>query len=101
MTKIIKVKKMMKMIKKKSENMYSPSEKISSGNSEANFQSIEIRDKYNSKYKENISSKISYAVPPKKKKEIIPSEEDKRFSKKTEENNSINTTINYYNKIKT
>jgi hypothetical protein len=41
---------------------------MSSGNSEANFQSIEIRDKYNSKYKENISSKISYAVPPKKRK---------------------------------
>ena len=73
---------------------------MSSGNSEANFQSIEIRDKYNSKYKENISSKISYAVPPKKKKELIPSKEDKRYSKKTEENNSINTTINYYNKLK-
>ena len=55
--------------------MYSPSEKMSSGNSEANFQSIEIREKNNSKYKENISSKISYAVPPKKKKELIPSKE--------------------------
>ena len=99
---ILKVKKEVEESEEnqKSENMYSPSEKMSSGNSEANFQSIEIRDKYNSKYKENISSKISYAVPPKKKKELIPSKEDKRSSKKTEENNSINTTINYYNKLK-
>ena len=84
------------------DNVDDISEKISSRYSGEKDQSLEVNNfKNKSKSRDIISpknsSKISDSAPPKRKKEIISTKGENQFGSKTE--NSINTTINYNNKI--
>ena len=90
-------------VDKSKENINSNySDKISSDNSGENFQRLdvkEIRNASDSKNKEIISSKISYSEPPKRIRETSSTKTGKNLELKTDQNNSINTTINFNNKI--
>ena len=82
-------------------NISNISEKNSNRYSEGKDQSLEIKLKNNSRSKDIISpknsSKLSDSNPPKRKKEIISTKGENNLASRTE--NSINTTINYNNKI--
>ena len=94
---ILKIKKEIEPEESQSkDNSNNISVKVFSDNSDEKFQSLEVNEKKNN-YKEIISSKISYAVPPKKKKDISSKKTERRLSSKTE--SSINTTINLNNKL--
>ena len=82
--------------KNNNENIYNMSEKISSVNSEDKYQSIDVKDNKSNSQKGIISSKISYAAPPKKPKETNSTKENNHIGSGVE---SINTTINLNNKI--
>ena len=97
---VLKIKKQLNesIDDKSKENVSNISDKISSDNSGEKFQTLEVKEMKNDsnyKNKEIISSKISYSEPPKRIRETS--------STKTEKNpdqmNSINTTINFNNKI--
>ena len=81
---------------KNKENIYNMSEKISSVNSEDKYQSIDVKDNRSNSQKGIISSKISYAAPPKKQKDTNSTKENNHIGSGVE---SINTTINLNNKI--
>ena len=72
------------------------SEKISSINSDVNYQSVYVKD--NKSSSKNKVIKISYAQPPKKFKEATSTKPDHQVGSRTE-NISINTTINFNNKF--
>ena len=72
------------------------SEKISSVNSEDKYQSIDVKDNRSNSQKGILSSKISYAAPPKKQKDTNSTKENNHIGSGVE---SINTTINLNNKI--
>ena len=85
----------------KGSNIYNISEKISSINSEAKFQSINVKEIKNSNNdKEIISSKISYAAPPPKRKlkDIFSTDAEKHSNSKGD-NDSIDTTLKFNKKI--
>ena len=81
---------------KNKENIYNMSEKISSVNSEDKYQSIDVKDNRSNSQKGILSSKISYAAPPKKQKDTNSTKENNHIGSGVE---SINTTINLNNKI--
>ena len=78
------------------EKIFNVTEKVSSFKSNEKYQSIEVKS--NSIVKEIISSKISYSEPPKKIKEVVTTKTENQMGSRIE-NNSINTTINFNNRL--
>ena len=85
--------------KQSSDNIYNISNKISNDNSEEKYQNLEIKGiKLHSKNNTISLNKISYDAPPKKRKEKNLTKDDNQIGSKSD-TNSINTNINFNNKI--